>query len=254
MKPQIDYSSWFPRVEYTPDLNGGGIILAPIFEKILGNKHFNVAFEWCAGPAWIGLWLLEIGVCDELVTGDINERSVNMVRKTAEKNNYNVRSYVSNNLDAIPNHEKFDLVISNPPNYSNIQLSHPFGFLRNDLRPSDINWKIHNNFYSTIRPYLHKNSKMYISEVEPYKKEVYINGNLYDSRLEIPIKDFIKMTDQNGMEIEREIPYILTGSPDLSCYILEIGLKDETPVSKSEGKKTTTVGSRPSYNQRIENG
>jgi hypothetical protein len=30
--------------------------------------------------------------------------------------------------------------------------------------------------------------------------------------------------------------------------------ENETTISKSEGKKVTTVGSRPSYNQRVENG
>jgi hypothetical protein len=40
----------------------------------------------------------------------------------------------------------------------------------------------------------------------------------------------------------------------LKWLISKRGKKDETTVSKSEGKKATTVGSRPSYNQRIENG
>ena len=40
----------------------------------------------------------------------------------------------------------------------------------------------------------------------------------------------------------------------LKWLISKRGKKDEATVSKSEGKKTTTVGSRPSYNQRVENG
>ena len=234
MKPQIDYNSWLPRVEYTPDLHGGGIILAPLFGKILNGKHFNTVFEWCAGPAWIGFWLLEIGICNELVTGDINERSVDMVRKTAQNNNYNVRAYISNNLDSIPNYEMFDLVVANPPNYCNIQQSHPFGFMRNDLRPSDIDWEIHNDFYDSVGPYLRKNSNMYISEIEPHKTEVYIGGDLYDSRPRIPIKDFTKMAERNGMKIKREIPYILPGSPDLDCSILEIEFNDEASACKEK--------------------
>jgi len=213
----MNYNDW--DVESHPSLDGGGTILAPIFSKVLGGKHFNTAFEWCAGPAWIGLWLLENGICDELVTGDINERSVEMVRKTANNHNYSVRAYVSDNLNSIPDNEKFDLVVANPPNYSNIQRSHPFGHLRDDLRPSDINWKIHNNFYDNIRPYLNNDFAMYISEVEPRKIEVYIDGFLYDLRDRVPMKDFVEMTSRNGMKIKREIPYSIG---PVECSILEI--------------------------------
>ena len=145
-----NYKKWLKNIEFTRDLNGGGPILAPIFEKILSKRKFDTAFEWCAGPAWIGMWLLENNICKTLVTGDINKKAVHFSRITAKKNNYNVRSYVSDNLKQIPKHEKFDLVVSNPPNYCNIQKSHPLGFLREDLRPSDIDWKIHKDFYNNI--------------------------------------------------------------------------------------------------------
>jgi hypothetical protein len=217
-----DYQSWIKTVASTPDLNGGGDILAPIFRKILEGRHFNTVFEWCAGPAWIGLWLLETGICDELVTGDVNERSVEMVEKTAKKHNYKVRSYLSDNLESIPEWERFNLVVSNPPNYCNIQKAHPLGFLRDDLRPSDIGWKIHDNFYSSIRPYLLEDSLMYISEVSPYDEEVYFGGKLYDSRAEPPIKEFVEMTERNGLRIGKAIPYDFKESGGLDCRMLEI--------------------------------
>lgn len=214
---EMNYKDWV--IESHPSLDGGGTFLAPIFARVLKGKHFNTAFEWCAGPAWIGLWLLENGIYDELVTGDINGESVKMVRKTASNHNYRVRAYSSDNLNSIPDSEMFDLVVSNPPNYSNIQRTHPFGYMRDDLRPSDINWKIHNNFYDNIRPHLNNNFALYISEVEPYKTEVYLDGFLYDLRDQIPMQDFIEMTGRNGMKIKREIPY--TVGP-VECSILEI--------------------------------
>tara|TARA_B100000809_G_scaffold33290_3_gene29095 strand:- start:3060 stop:3767 length:708 start_codon:yes stop_codon:yes gene_type:complete len=220
---QIKYQSWLKTIKSTPDLDGGGKILAPIFGKVLENKKFNTAFEWCAGPAWIGLWLLETGICSELVTGDINKKSVNMVRETAANHNYNVRAYTSDNLKHIPKYEKFDLVISNPPNYSNIQDLHPLGFLRYDLRPSDISWNIHKDFYNDIQHHLYKNSVMYISEVAPYDKEVYLgNKDLYDLRLETPITDFTKMTEKNNLKITDTIPYIYDESLNIDFYILKI--------------------------------
>jgi hypothetical protein len=221
-----NYESWVKNVAFTPDLNGGGGTLAPIFGKMLEGKRFNTVFEWCAGPAWIGFWLLETGICNELVTGDVNEKSIGMVEKTAKKHNYNVRSYLSDNLESIPKWERFNLVVSNPPNYCNIQRSHPFGFLRDDLRPSDIGWKIHDNFYGNIRPYLFDDSRMFISEVSPYDKEVYLGGELYDLRPERPIKEFVVMTEKNNLHIKRAIPYSFEGSGEVDCRILEIETRD----------------------------
>ena len=213
------YKEWLETIESTPDLNGGGPILAPIFKKILSGKKFDTAFEWCAGPAWIGMWLLENNICETLVTGDINEKTIDFVQKTAEKYNYDVHSYFSDNLKQIPEHEKFDLVISNPPNYCNIQESHPHGYLRHDLRPSDIDWEIHKDFYKNIGNHLNDDAVMFISEVEPYSKNVYYNGKLYDKRPEIPMKEFQEMTISNNLKIRNKIPYSFDGH---DCYILEI--------------------------------
>lgn len=214
-----NYKQWLETIESTPDLDGCGPILAPIFKKLLSGRKFGTAFEWCAGPAWIGMWLLENGICETLITGDINEKSVKFVRNTAVKNNYNVRAYISDNLKKIPKHEKFDLVISNPPNYSNIQRSHAIGYLRDDLRPSDIDWKIHEDFYNNISSYLNDDAIMFISEVEPYSKNVYFMDQLYDKRDEIPMKVFKKMTKKNNLKITSTTPYKIE---DTNCYILEI--------------------------------
>ena len=146
-----------------------------------------------------------------------------MVRKSAANHNYNVRAYTSDNLKHIPEYEKFDLVISNPPNYSNIQRSHPLGFLRYDLRPSDIDWDIHKDFYNNVQQHLYKNSVMYISEVAPYSKEVYMGGkDLYDLRSEIPMIDFNKMIEKNDLKITNTIPYIFDESLNTEFCILEI--------------------------------
>mgnify|MGYP003113936929 FL=1 len=214
-----NYAKWVETIESTTDLNGGGHILAPIFEGALSKKKFNTVFEWCAGPAWIGMWLLEQKICKNLITGDINEKSIDFVKKSAKKHNYNVKTYVSDNMKSIPKRKKFDLVVSNPPNYCNIQKSHPFGFLRNDIRPSDIDWKIHKDFYENISDYLHKESVMYISEVDIYNENVYFDGALYDKRPEQPIITFEKMTKDNNLKINNIIPYFVEG---MKCYLLEI--------------------------------
>jgi hypothetical protein len=63
---------------------------------------------------------------------------------------------------------------------------------------------------------------MYISEVAPYSEEVYFGGELYDSRPQIPMKDFASMTSSNGLKITKAIPYDWPGDLDIDCYILEI--------------------------------
>jgi methylase of polypeptide subunit release factors len=213
------YTEWLETVESTPDLNGGGPLLAPIFAKVLSGRKFDTAFEWCAGPAWIGMWLLENNICKTLVTGDINKKTIDFVQKTTKKHGYDVRSYISDNLKQIPKSEKFDLVISNPPNYCDIQRSHQDGYLRDDLRPSDIDWKIHKDFYNNIGEYLNEDGEMFISEIEPYAKNFYIGGELYDKRPEIPMKDFEAMVKSNNLKITKKIPYDWDG---INCYILKI--------------------------------
>ena len=64
---------------------------------------------------------------------------------------------------------------------------------------------------------------MYISEVAPYDKKVYLkNKDLYDLRSEIPITDFTKMVEKNSLKITDTIPYIFDESLNTDFYILKI--------------------------------
>lgn len=230
----IDYLEWLSTIEEEPELDGAGKLLAPVFAELLYDRRVKTIYEWCCGPAWIGLWLLEQGICQELVVSDINQKAIDCVRRTVSRHNYPVRSYLSDNLKGIPEHEKFDIIVANPPNYVNIQADHPMGFLRYDLRPSDIDWKIHRNFYNNIRKYMHKESNMYISEVEPYKKEVFSFNKLYDLRNIEPIKDFSEMIVTNNLKLNNVITYDLVledeewdkifGYPKREMAILDISL------------------------------
>jgi len=222
----IDYLEWLSTIEEEPELDGAGKLLAPVFAELLYDRRVKTIYEWCCGPAWIGLWLLEQGICQELVVSDINQKAIDCVRRTVSRHNYPVRSYLSDNLKGIPEHEKFDIIVANPPNYINIQVDHPMGFLRYDLRPSDIDWKIHRDFYNNIRKHMHKESNMYISEVEPYKKEVWLMGKLYDKRETEPIKDFKDMLSANELNLNSVETYTMNQEKDASIEmaILDISL------------------------------
>lgn len=217
-----DYKNWLKKVEFTKDLDGGGRVLAPVFAQYLKDIRVDKCFEWCCGPGWIGLWLLELGICKELVSADINRKAVYHLNKTIKRNGYNAKVYHSDNLKSVPK-QKFDIVVSNPPNYVNIQKSHPLGHMREDLRPSDIDWRIHKDFYKDVGRYLKQDSKMYISEVEPYKKEVIIDKEVYDKRKETPIESFRKMTNDNDLNISKVGLYnIDTGNEKIQMGLLEI--------------------------------
>lgn len=214
-----EYDKWLKTIVSLPELNGGGSELAPLFSKVLDGKKFKSAFEWCSGPSWIGMWLLEQGICNHLVAGDINPKAINCVMSSAKIHSYNVDAYVSDNLQSIPSEHCFDLVVANPPNYCNIQESHPSGHLRYDLRPSDIDWKIHREFYRTIGSYLADEATMLISEVSPRDTIVSFENQIYDLRDKPPIESFGEMISEANLTLIGTYSYQFDDTP---CEILVI--------------------------------
>lgn len=200
-------------IEETPyvrqKLDGfGSVLKTPIAAAVeqLG-RPFDFAFEWCSGIGEIGMTLLRRNLCSRLCLSDINPEAIRIAREIAERDSLSnkIDFFVGDNLTPLPENLKFDLVVANPPNYYNIQEGHAFGPLyMNDLRPNDRGWKIHAAFYANIRRYLAPGAVMLIEEVEPYKKEVVLNGyeGAYDIRDEVPIAVFERMTRENGLKIE----------------------------------------------------
>jgi hypothetical protein len=169
------------------------------------NKRYKRALEWCGGPGFIGFSLLENGICEELCVADINPDAIESVKHTVLENDLQdrVTYYVSDNFKAIPTEEKFDLIISNPPNYFNINPQHPaYHKYKDDLRPNDREWRIHWDFYQNVRDYLNPGAVLLISEVEPFSKEVFIPKSLsipYDIRDRLPLDDFKEMITAGGL-------------------------------------------------------
>jgi methylase of polypeptide subunit release factors len=188
------------------------------------DRKFASAFEWCSGIGVIGMELLRQNLCERLCLADINPRAIEIAREIAARDELQDRIdfFVSDNMVAVPNTFRFDLVVSNPPNYFNVQKENPWGaLLFNDLRPNDRGWQIHRRFYSTIRPYLLPDAVLLIQEVEPYKTEVYIrHTSPYDIREEPPIETFQRMTEENGLKIVETRPFVET--PGVSMYLLKI--------------------------------
>lgn len=101
------------RVGYKRYLDGGGSAFGQDYIPFLldrGMPRQARIFEWCAGPAFIGFSLLGFGLCDTLCLADINPDAVRACRRTIAANGLKdcVTVYRSNNLDDIPETERWD--------------------------------------------------------------------------------------------------------------------------------------------------
>jgi hypothetical protein len=102
-------------------LDGGGPLFMDDFTHAVktygGKSHYARAFEWCSGPAIMGFRLLAENLVDTLACSDYYERANQNVRDNAQANQLagRVQCYQSHSLTQIPDHEKWDLVVGNPP-------------------------------------------------------------------------------------------------------------------------------------------
>ena len=139
------------RVHYKDHLDGGGrtsgLDYLPLFHD-LGMPRQPRVFEWCAGPAFIGFSLLGYGFCDSLCVADVNPEAIETCRRTIADNGLTgcVTAYHSDNLDAIPASEKWDLVVGNPPHFADRSPG--------QLRYHDADWQLHRRFFAGIDRFL----------------------------------------------------------------------------------------------------
>ena len=210
-------------VSYSPELDGDGTSMATQFVDYLRANHgnelpFDCAFEWCAGPGFIGFALLADGLCEQLVLADINAEACDAARSTVEANGLSnrVRVYTSDNLAQIPADERFDLVVSNPPNYYCLNPRHPwYAELAGDLRPNDPGWALHRAFYAGISAYLKPNALLVIEEVDPFAEKCFLPNELphlplwgpepFDIRPRPPVDDFCDMIEAAGLSYLRTV-------------------------------------------------
>lgn len=138
-------------VNYRDHLDGGGrsfgIEYLPLFHD-LGMPRQQRVFEWCAGPGFIGFALLGHGFCDTLCLADINPEAVDACRRTVAQNGLagRVSVYRSDNLDGIPPSERWDLIVGNPPHFSDRSSG--------ELRFHDQDWRLHRTFFADVGSFL----------------------------------------------------------------------------------------------------
>lgn len=140
------------RVAWTPELDGGGRQLGQqflrYFDKRIGKA--GRVFELCAGPGFVGFSLLAHRFCDSLCLSDVNPDAVKALEHTVAINGLGdrVSVYLSDSLDSIPAHERWDVAVAQPPHHLGPQAA------CGSLILNDPDWDIHRRFYANIRRYL----------------------------------------------------------------------------------------------------
>jgi len=138
-------------VGYKPHLDGGGSTFGQDFVPMLrarGMPKVNRAFEWCAGPGFIGFSLLAHGLAETLCLADVEPDAVAACHRTVMRNGLEdrVAVYLSDNLTDIPASEQWDLVVANPPHFAQGGVG--------QRRFHDAGWNIHRDFFRSVPKHL----------------------------------------------------------------------------------------------------
>ena len=161
LRPYTTFTFAGMQVASKPHLDGGGSSFGQEFIPLLRKRGMPKqarAFEWCAGPGFIGFSLLAHGLCESLCLADVNPEAVEACRRTVRTNALEgrVSFYQSDNLASIPLTEQWDLVVGNPPHF----LDEGIG----QLRYSDPHWTIHRSFFANIHRHLKADGVIVLQE------------------------------------------------------------------------------------------
>jgi hypothetical protein len=143
-----------------PEQHEGGLAFGRDFPRVLnelGIGRHGRMLEFCAGPGYIGYSLLAAGWCESLVLTDIDPDAVSTARFTAAHNELEdrVAVYCSDALEQIPEAERWDLVVANPPHYPAQNA---------DARIFDPGWELHRRFYGSVARHMNPGGLILMAE------------------------------------------------------------------------------------------
>lgn len=163
-------------------LDGGGStqytdFLNPLLYE---NKTYDRALEWCSGLGSIGFSLLDAKLVNHITFMDSYQPAIDYVHSMADLNNISdkVSGYCKSQIKDLPLHEKFDLILANPPHRPHevtIEEAHAEDY-RNGYKPRDksqlddinrilvdVDWQIHQEFFTNIKNYCNAGCDILIS-------------------------------------------------------------------------------------------
>ncbi|MFZ0845271.1 MAG: methyltransferase [Pseudolabrys sp.] len=198
------------KVQYKTHLDGGGTTFGQDFYPFLNNRGMpkqNRIFEWCAGPGFIGFSLLGHGLAETVCLADINDLAVAACRRTIADNGLTnrVSVYHSDNLKSIPESERWDLVVSNPPHFVDAYAG--------ELRSFDQDWHIHREFFKSVGRFLKPGGVIVLQE------------NNQGST----VQTFLRMIDEAGLSVVFTYGAQPERTPSYHFYYIGIMRAGDTP-------------------------
>jgi 16S rRNA G966 N2-methylase RsmD len=178
-------------VYWTLELDGGGRSFGqhfvPIVQNMIGKVHR--IFDFCAGAGFIGFSLLASGLCETLCLADINPAAVDAALKTVKENGLEdkVTVYLSDCLKSIPEHERWDLVVGNPPHFRVASEAE----YQEDIIRFDPGWRIHEAFYGDVSRFLQPHGSVILLENYSGSNE----------------STFTTLIEQGGLELVKSFMY-----------------------------------------------
>ncbi len=151
---------------FEPELDGGGSFFGGDYVAFLrskGVRRVGRVFEWCAGPGFIGFHLLGSGLCDSLCLADVNPAAVRLARETVRRNGLEdrVAVYEADCLEGIPESERWDLVVGNPPHYGGRGAQQ---LAMSELLYRDTDWELHRRFFAGVDRFLAPRAMVILQE------------------------------------------------------------------------------------------
>ena len=228
-------------VYHTINCDGGGKSFGTKYPSVINARYpghtFDCCLDWCSGPGFIGLNLLDHEICKTLHLVDSYQPGIDCAKKTI--NNLPtqfqgcVHAHLINDLALLPTSQMFDLVVANPPHFpaelstklktmnylaqksSTGQKKMLFDKIGPRMSDNAVNrlivdqdWTAHKNFYHNIKSRLAPNGVILMQE------------NAAGSSAE----DFRSMIESAGLEItdvffDEEYG---NGIPSIKIYYIEI--------------------------------
>lgn len=146
-------------IEYEKELDGGGTWMTPAFiyalEKYYPNRKFTNGLEWCSGPGFIGFEIMSREICANFDFMDLHKPALDNVKTTIKNNNLtqHIECHLVDEIVKLPA-KKYDLIIGNPPHYTDVHFPEQRSSIDCYRRTMDIDLKIHREFYKNIPNYL----------------------------------------------------------------------------------------------------
>jgi methylase of polypeptide subunit release factors len=200
------------QISYDSTEDGGGTWFGQEYVRELQryNRRFGRCLEWCSGPGFIGFALLAHGVCNDLILMDRYAPSAVSVAETVQRNHCGNRArfYCLDRVADLPDHERFDLVVANPPHY----LTCP-GDDNYQRIAVDPDWQAHEEFYHHIGSHLNPDAVILMQENQA--------GSLLGPA------EFLPMIERNGLRVTAywTSPQYFDRSGPAQIYYMEIRQK-----------------------------